>query len=56
MVGPLDESASALVHTSPLGLVPKPHQTGKWRLIVDLSYPQLRSMNASIGKDVASIT
>lgn len=31
----------SLHRTSPLGLVPKPHQTGKWRLILDLSFPQL---------------
>ena len=56
MVGPLDESVSAQVHTSPMGLVPKPHQAGKWRLIVDLSSPRLQSVNASISKEFASIT
>ena len=26
-------------HTSPIGLIPKTHRPGKWRLIVDLSAP-----------------
>ena len=39
MVGPLPESTAAYVHCSPIGLVPKGRDTGKWRMIVDLSYP-----------------
>ena len=41
---------------SPIGLIPKPHQVGKWRLIVDLSYPRLHGVNAGISQELASIT
>ncbi len=40
LVGPLKKSLAHLVHTSPIGLVPKSHETNKWRMIVDLSFPQ----------------
>ena len=33
------------VHTSPLGLIPKPHQPSKFGLIVDLSAPPNLSVN-----------
>ena len=35
-------------HCSSIGLIPKPHQPGKWRLIVDLSSPAGHSVNDSI--------
>ncbi len=30
------------------GVIPKGHNTGKWRLIMDLSYPPEQSVNDSI--------
>ena len=36
-----------LVHSSPIGLIPKPHQPGKWRLIMDLYSPPGSSVNDS---------
>ena len=39
VLGPLPAHLSSLCHSSPIGLIPKPHQPGKWRLIVDLSSP-----------------
>ena len=42
-----------LCHCSPIGLIPKPHQPGKWRLIVDLSSPQGHSVNDAISSEVA---
>ncbi len=36
------------VHTSPIGIIPKPHQPGKFRLIVDLSAPSGYSVNDGI--------
>ena len=43
---PLPEPLAMLCWTSPLGLIPKPHQLGKWRLIVDLSSLQGRSVKS----------
>ncbi len=37
LVGPLPNDVGSHVHTTPIGLIPKPYQVGKWRLIVDLS-------------------
>ena len=39
VLGPLPPHLANLTQTSPIGLIPKPHQPGKWRLIVDLSSP-----------------
>ena len=38
------------VHTSRIGVIPKKHQPGKFRLIVDLSSPTGKSVNDSIEK------
>jgi hypothetical protein len=35
----------------PIGLIPKPHQPGKWRLIFDLSSPEGGSVNDAIAVD-----
>ena len=43
---PLPEPLAMVCRTSPLGLIPKPHQLGKWRLIVDLSSLQGRSVKS----------
>ena len=48
ILGPLPAHLAALCHTSPIGLIPKPHQPGRWRLIVDLSSPHGNSINDSI--------
>lgn len=40
---------------SRFGAIPKSGEPGSWRLIVDLSYPQGRSVNHSISKDLSSI-
>ena len=42
-------------HTSPLGLIPKPHQPGKFRLIVDLSAPHGSSVNDGIDPSLCSL-
>ena len=47
---PLD--LASLVQTSPIGLIPKPCQPGRWRLIVDLSSPVGNSVNDAISPDV----
>ena len=42
------------VHTSPMGLIPKPH-TDEWKLIVDLSSPYDASVNNGIAWDICSL-
>ena len=55
MVGPLAVQLRQQVHCSPIGLVPKGHNTGKWRMIVDLSHPPGRSVNDGIPKPLCSL-
>ena len=52
LLGPLPPHLAPLVQTNPIGLIPKPHQPGKWRLIVDLSSPSGRSVNDAISSDM----
>ena len=40
---------------SPFGVIPKSNQPGKWRLIVDLSSPDSRSVNAGIEPELCSL-
>ena len=44
------------VHVSRFGVIPKPHQPGKWRLIVDLSHPKGASVNDGIDPALCSLT
>jgi len=48
LLGPISQDRFPFVHTSPLGLVPKSHQTNQWRLIHDLSSPKDYSVNDGI--------
>jgi len=56
LVGPLDDAILSLVQISPIGLVPKAHQSNKWRTIVDLSSPHNHSVNDGIPQDLSSIS
>ena len=48
-LGPVsEESGGKLVHVSRFGVIPKPYQPGKWRLMVDLSYPPQYSVNDGV--------
>ena len=38
-----------------VGEIPKPHQPGKWRIIVDLSYPKGVSVNDGISQELCSL-
>ena len=58
MLGPF--SAHSLtdlppLHVNRLGVIPKGHNTGKWRLITDLSYPPGLSVNDGIDYDLCSL-
>ena len=55
LLGPIDTSLLPSVHVSPMGLVPKPHQPNKFRLIVDLSSPSHNSVNDGIPSELCSL-
>lgn len=54
--GPLDPSEFPAVGVSRFGVIPKSHQPGKWRLIVDLSHPKGASVNDGIERDLCSLS
>ena len=56
MVGPLPQGSVQAVHCSPVGLVPKARGSGQWRMIVDLSYPNGRSVNDGILSSLCSVS
>ena len=47
-LGRLVQSQVAGIHRNPISIIPKPHQPGKFRLIVDLSAPASSSVNDGI--------
>jgi hypothetical protein len=51
VAGPFDTPPVSHLHISPFGVIPKKHQPGKWRLIMDLSSPHGHSVNDGIPKD-----
>ena len=54
VAGPFPPQAIPQVHISRFGVIPK-GQTGKWRLIVDLSHPKGHSVNDGIPKALCSL-
>ena len=46
---------NGFVHCSPIGIIPKQHQPGKYRLIVDLSAPRGNSVNDLIPPELCSL-
>ena len=57
MLGPFP-SADNLppLHINRFGVIPKGHNTGKWRLITDLSFPSGQSVNDGIDPDLCSLS
>ena len=52
VAGPFSQPLLPVLHVSRFGVIPKRHQPGKWRLILDLSSPAGHSVNDGIaGKD-----
>ena len=43
------------IHINRFGVIPKGHNSGKWRLITDLSYPPGNSVNDGIDPDLCSL-
>ena len=56
MLGPFPLSWRDRLHINRFGLIPKGHDTGKFRLITDLSYPRGRSVNDGIDSDLTSLS
>ena len=44
------------MHVSRFGLIPKPHQPGKWKLITDLSLPKGASVNDEVDPQLCSLS
>ena len=56
MVGTvIDADTANAIHTWPFGAIPKQHQPGKWRLIVNLSSPKSISVNDGINQQLCSL-
>ena len=53
--GHLMVSSSPHTRWNPIGIIPKPHQPGKFRLIADLSAPHGNSVNDGIDLDLCSL-
>jgi hypothetical protein len=57
MLGPFtDVSPLPPLHVSRVGVVPKGHNTGKWRRITDLSFPHGQSVNDGIESALCSMS
>ena len=54
LVGPLPTYLYPLIHSSPIGLVPKPH-SDKFRMIVDQSAPRGHGVNDGIREELCSL-
>ena len=55
IVGPLPLTTEG-IQVSRFGVIPKPHQPGKWRLITDLSSPKGASVNDGINSRFCSLS
>ena len=53
--GPFLREEVPEVHLNRFGVIPKSSQPGKWRLIVDLSHPDGRSVNDGISPELCSL-
>ena len=56
ILGPLEPSSLPLVVINKFGVIPKSHQPGRWRLIVDLSHPNGWSVNDGIQPELCSLS
>ena len=55
MLGPFPPGAVPGLHVNRVGVVPKGHTPGRWRLITDLSYPEGASVNDGIRPELCSL-
>ena len=55
MIGPFSESDIPSCQISRMGVIPKDHTPGRWRLITDLSFAPGTSVNDGINPEVCSL-
>ena len=55
ILGPIAAGTTNRAQTNRLGVVPKGHTPGRWRLITDLSFPEGASVNEGIDPHLCSI-
>ena len=55
VMGPLPQDLIPGIHINRMGVVPKGHTPGKWRLITDLSFPEGEGVNAGIDPLLCSL-
>ena len=55
IMGPFPEHVVPQVQISRMGVIPKGHNQGKWRLITDLSFPPGSSVNDGIDPNLCSL-
>ncbi len=55
VAGPLDGSSRTVFHINRFGVIEKPHQPGKYRLIVDISYPEGHSVNDGLEPELCTM-
>ena len=55
ILGPVNPGSCNL-QVNRFGVIPKGHQTGKWRLILDLSHPEGSSVNDGINPSLCSLS
>ena len=55
VLGPFPQPPLGTLHVNRFGVIPKMAQPGKWRLIVDLSFPMEASVNDGIPSDCCSL-
>ena len=56
ILGPFSSQSAEGYHINRIGVIPKRHQPGKWRLITDLSFPEGVSVNDSIDPTRCSLS
>ena len=59
MLGSLNKAEAQtlpVLHINRIGVIPKGHNTGRWRLITDLLYPPGESVNDDIAPELCSLT
>ena len=57
LIGPIrSHQALASLHINRFGVIPKGHNTGKWQLIEDLSFPDGKSINDGIRSSLCSLS
>ena len=55
ILGPFSPGAIPGLHVNRMGVIPKGHSPGKWRLIIDLSFPERGNMNSGINAALCSL-